>query len=216
MASDRVLRSELGRAFPGCGWLSEESRGAAKALDRHWLVDPLDGTRELVARRAGFMVSVALVADGHPVVGVIVCPLTGRLWSAEAGEGASLDGLPIRVIATDRLESSRMLVSRTEMSRGQLEAFDAQLPLCPAGGMANKLASIADGSADGTFTLRRRHTWDVAAGWVILREAGGALTRVDGTELDWDPASPAFEGMVASNGILHAELLRTVGAAASP
>jgi len=213
LEAERVLRARLEGVVPEAGWLSEESAPVPPGRGAYWLVDPLDGTRELLAGLPGYTVSVALVVRGEPVVGVIADPVTGRIWSAERGAGATCHGRPVRASRTSDLAGSRIVVSRTEASKGELAAFDGRLPLVPVGGMASKIAAVANGSADATFTLGTRHTWDVAAGVVILEEAGGIATLPCGSHIGFDPEAPSFRGFVASNGPLHGPLLRALRSA---
>lgn len=205
MVADQILREYLTGAFPADGWLSEETRddGERHRRARVWIVDPLDGTREFLAGRPEFRVSVALVAGGVPVVGVIVDPVGGGVWSAERGCGAHRNGSPIHVTDTSDLSRAEILVSRTEHTGGLLTAFEGRFPIRPAGGMANKLALVAEGRADGTFTSHRRCEWDAAAGLLILSEAGGTVTDLSGRALAFNQTDPSFVGVVASNGLLH-------------
>ncbi len=212
MVADRILRRDLMAAFPDDGWLSEESTddGERLSCSRVWIVDPLDGTREFVAGRAEFMVSVALVVDGAPVVGVIVNPITGQVWSAARGAGATLDGKAIRVSSVADLSAAEVVVSRSETRRGMLEVYADTLEMRPSGGAANKLVQIADGRSEGTFTTENRNEWDIAGGLIILTEAGGRVTRPDGSDFVFNRPSPLLCGVVASNGALHQTLLDTV------
>ncbi len=209
VAADRVLRRELLRAFPTYGWLSEESLDDPVRLrkERVWVVDPLDGTREFVAGRPEFMVSVGLCENGVPIVGVIVHPLTHDVWTATRGGGAHLNGAPIRVRDTATLADAEIVVSRSETNRGMLTAYDDLIDMVPCGGAANKLVRIADGRADATFTCERRCEWDLAAGLLIVSEAGGRVSHLDGGTIPFNQEFPKFVGVVASNGLIHDALL---------
>lgn len=214
IAADRVLRRELMGAFPRYGWLSEESLDDSTRMEKRrvWVVDPLDGTREFVAGRPEFMVSVALCEDGQPIVGVLAHPLTHQIWAATRGGGATLDGEPISVSSVAALSDAEVVVSRSETGRGLLKCYDDTLNMRPAGGMANKLALISDGRSEATFTTDRRCEWDLAAGLLIVEEAGGTVTRLDGGGFTFNNAFPKFYGVAASNGLVHADLLRVVNA----
>lgn len=210
MVADEVLHNRLCDAFPNDGWLSEERADDATRLncERVWIVDPLDGTREFVAGRPEFMVSVGLCVDGVPVVGVLTNPVTGDIFSAVVGQGATRNGKRIHV--SKAVTPSQVAVSRSELGRGQLTAFGAELPLEAAGGMANKLALVGAGVADATFTTWPRCEWDVAAGILLVQEAGGRTTRLDGGPITFNCADTRFQGILSSNGILHDALLETV------
>ncbi len=214
MVADEILHRELIGAFPHDGWLSEESVDDPSRLGRSrvWVVDPLDGTREFIARRPEFNVSVGLSIDGVPTLGVIVNPVTGESFFATLGGGAFVEDRSgatrkLQTNSVSELAHGRFAVSRSEHRRGMLAPFERLLALRAIGGMAEKLVMVASGVVDGTFTLQRRCEWDVAAGAVVLTEAGGRFTRLDGSRLVLNRASPALEGVVASNGPLHDRLL---------
>lgn len=212
LAADSALREQLGEAFPDDAWLSEESGGHLDRLEKRrvWIVDPLDGTREFVAGRPEFTVSVGLVVGGEPTLGVIVNPITGHCWSAIRGRGATCDGRPIHVAPRATLAEGQVLVSRSEKRRGALEQYEGLFPMRAVGGAAFKLALIAQGDALATFTTHTRCEWDVAAGLVILAEAGGRVTRLDGTPFRLNQVDPVFQGIVATNGATHDELRASV------
>ena len=99
---DALLQARLGALLPDAGWLSEETADSADRLARRrvWVVDPIDGTRDFVRGRPGWAVSVALVEEGRPVIGVLDAPARGEVWRAAAGQGASRNGVAIRVGAS--------------------------------------------------------------------------------------------------------------------
>jgi myo-inositol-1(or 4)-monophosphatase len=203
--ADRVLRRGIMDAFPNDSWLSEESADNLSRLQnaRVWIVDPLDGTREFIAGRPEFMVSVGLVVQGRPTVGVCINPITSEVYSAVAGRGAWLDGSAMQVNKSTELSETPTVVSRSEMRRGLLEPFADILLLEAMGGMANKLMAVASGRACATFTTRRRCEWDLAAGTLILQEAGGALTSLNGGSHVFNQAAPYITGVLGSNGRIH-------------
>ncbi|HIA03636.1 MAG TPA: 3'(2'),5'-bisphosphate nucleotidase CysQ [Myxococcales bacterium] len=212
MVADRILSAALLGAFPDYGWLSEESIDSPARLSKDyvWVVDPLDGTREFIAGRPEYCVSVGLVVKEEPVLGVIVNPATGHCFSAVIGAGSTLDGEPIHVSKTVDSATGVTLVSRSESRRNLLTRFDSILTLEPMGGMSHKLCLVAAGHAAATFTRFPRNEWDVAAGIVILQEAGGVMTRLDGSPLRFNQSSPEIVGMAASNNGSHQELLDLV------
>ena len=211
--ADRVLREGITTAFPEDAWLSEESADDHRRLERSrvWIVDPLDGTREFIVRRPEVMVSVALVVDGQPVVGVCVNPITREIYSAIRGQGAWLDGQQIRVNPSTDYAKENTVVSRSETRRGILRPFESNLSLEPMGGMANKLVAVASGRAVCTFTTQRRCEWDIAAGALILSEAGGQLTTLNGATPQFNQSPPHITGLLGSNGHSHHRLLEHIG-----
>ncbi len=210
-AAAAVLRRET----PGLDLLSEEAGlvagadGAAGAGNLHWVLDPLDGTTNFVHSLPFVCVSLALCADGQPVVGVILDPLRGSLYTAAAGEGAARDGRPVGVSGRRHLLEA---VVATGWAAGRHGEYDRILgDVCRVtprtrnvralGSAALHLAYVADGRLDG-FWERRLNPWDVAAGVLLVREAGGTVTDREGRPFRLD--SPTI---VATNGLLHEALL---------
>ncbi len=208
-AAVAVLRRET----PEVGLLSEEAgllaAGAAAGGPLCWVLDPLDGTTNFVHALPFVCVSLALCADGEPAVGVILDPLRGTTYTATAGGGAARDGRPVRVSARPRLVEA---VVATGWAAGRHGEFDLILrDVCRVtprtrnvralGSAALHLAYVADGRLDG-FWERRLNPWDVAAGVLLVREAGGTVTDRQGRPFRLD--SPTI---VATNGLLQGDLL---------
>jgi len=215
-ANDRI-RAIVSAAFPDDGWLSEETADSDARL-RHarvWIVDPLDGTRELLDRVPELCVCVALVVDGAPVVAVQYNPIAERLYAAARGAGTTLNGAPARVTAQARLADARILASRSEHRRGEWDVFAPACRVVPTGSVAYKLAEVAAGVGDATFTLRPKNEWDVCAGVLLVEEAGGRVTGLDGEPLGFNRASTRLAGMVATNGVLHRAVMAMIAAADS-
>lgn len=172
-AVDAVLRERLPRA--GEGWLSEETEddSARLACSRVWIVDPVDGTREFISGIPEWSVSVGLVEDGLPVAGGIANPATGEIFLGAVGAGVTLNGQPARVRDRATLAGAEILASRSEVKRGEWARYDGRFIVRPTGSIAYKLARVAAGLADATWTLKPRHEWDVAAGVALVLAAGG-------------------------------------------
>jgi myo-inositol-1(or 4)-monophosphatase len=207
-AVDRVLRTLLPRH--GEGWLSEESVDDAARLDRHrvWVVDPIDGTREFVEGIAEWCISIGLVEDGTPVAGGILNPATGELMLGAVGQGVTYNGAPTTVLDTDDLSEATVLASRSETRRGEWDRFEsARFKVQPCGSVAYKMALVAAGRVEATFTLVPKHEWDVAAGTALVRAAGGRVTLADGSEPPFNQRRPRFPNLVAAGPRTSAALL---------
>jgi 3'(2'), 5'-bisphosphate nucleotidase len=224
-AADRdanaAILSRLGAAFPGDPVLSEESADdlARLARPRLWVVDPLDGTRDFLEGSPEFAVHVALVEGGEPVVGVVFEPASGRLLEAVAGEGAwRVDGgprRPVSVSGTRELEEFRVGVSRFAQN-GALKAMIAEtMPgrIVVPRGASTKLLDLAEGLIEATVCLHGRECeWDTCAPGLIVTEAGGRVTDIDGRELSYNqPDTHHLRGVIASNGLAHDALCETAG-----
>lgn len=173
----QVLRG----AFPGDVVLSEETADSAERLaaERVWIVDPLDGTKEFIEGVPQFAVSVALALGGEPVAGCIVEPTSGECFWAARGAGAYLGERRLSVSRAASLAESVLLSSRTELKRGQVEAFRGLFKrIDPVGSVALKLALVAAGRADVWLSAAPKSEWDVCAGDLLVREAGGVFVEL--------------------------------------
>jgi myo-inositol-1(or 4)-monophosphatase len=209
-AADRFLQREL-RALAPAGWLSEEAADEPSRLerDRVWIVDPIDGTRELIRGVPEYSVSVALVESGRPVLAVVRNPATGETFHAVRGEGAFRNGSRIGV-----REGSILLASRTEAAADEFESFAPDWEVRPCGSIAYKLALVAAGDASGTLSRGPKREWDVCAGSLLVEEAGGTVTDGRGDPFRFNRRPPRTDGLVAGAPGVHARLLaevRTLG-----
>lgn len=212
-AVDSVLHKHLLR--DGEGWLSEESVDDPTRLDKRrvWVVDPLDGTREFVAGIPEFCVSVAMVENGVPIAGGICNPATDELIIGAVGTGVQYNGKPAKVTSTKTLAGAIVLASRSETKRGEWKPFEsAPFQIRSMGSVAYKLALVAAGLADITFTLTPKHEWDVAAGVALVNAAGGFTSGLGSSPLRFNQRKPWLSGLIACNSLLRTELLTLLGA----
>jgi myo-inositol-1(or 4)-monophosphatase len=218
LAIDAWLHQHLRPLAPTAGWLSEETADDPSRLEREllWLVDPIDGTRSLVAGLPEFCVSVALWQAGvGPRLAVIGNPSTGEQWRAELGQGA-FDRQDRRLQVTQPLDLQRLrlLVSRSDHAHGWWRGVVAEEQMAPAGSLAFKLALVASGRYDGHATPTPRAEWDAAAGALILAEAGGKVTDAAGRALTFNQPSPTFAGVVAASAAAFPRVLALAQASA--
>jgi myo-inositol-1(or 4)-monophosphatase len=211
--ADRRVKEILRRGFPDYGWLSEETADDGERLtrDRVWIVDPLDGTKEFIKGVPEFVVAIALAEHGLPVLGVTYNPIKRELFWGGRDFGCHLNDAPARVTATTSLADSTVLASRSEISRGEWKPFEGVVKTREMGSVAYKLALVAAGQADATFTLKPKSEWDVASGVALIIAAAGRITGVDGNDLRFNQRSVKLDGLIASNGLLHEELQRLIG-----
>lgn len=193
--AEAVILAGLHRLTPEVPVVAEEAVAAGGLPDlagarRFWLVDPLDGTREFVARNGEFTVNVALVEDGRPLLGVVLAPaLDGApLWAGVLGQGAWLARGGVRQAIRCRPVPAAGWTVLASRSHGDAAALDAFLAAHPAGrrlarldnaGSSLKLCLIAEGQADLYPRLGRTMAWDIAAGHAVLAAAGGTVCRLD-------------------------------------
>jgi len=182
--ADRQLDAALRKALlrDGEGWLSEESVDDPSRLDKQyvWIVDPLDGTREFVTGIPEFCASVGLVKDGQPIAGGICNPATGEFFLGSIEGGLIYNGDRRHASSREGLQGATVLASRSEVTRGEWKQFeDAPFKVTPMGSVAYKLARVAAGVDDATFTLTPKNEWDIAAGDAVLSAAGGAVVTLE-------------------------------------
>jgi len=211
-AVDAVLRETL--PAPGEGWLSEETADSAERLGcrRVWIVDPLDGTKEFVAGVPEWGVSVALVEDGVPVAGGVAIPPLGLTIVGADGAGVTVNGEPAGCRPLRSLDGIEVLASRSEFGRGEWRRFaGAPFAVRAMGSVACKLALVAAGRADATWTLVPKHEWDVAGGVALVRAGGGAAWLPAGGPPRFNAPRPKLAGLVAAPAGLEPALRTFLG-----
>jgi len=216
-AADRkaedILRGELAKARPGYGFLGEEGGRHAGSDSTHlWIVDPLDGTTNFLHGIPQFAISIALEREGAIVAGLIYNPANDEMFLAERGKGAFLNDKRLRVAGRRRLHDSVVACGLPHFGRGDLELGRKEIAavqehvagLRRFGSAALDLAWIAAGRFDG-YWERHLSPWDMAAGIVIVREAGGYVSDLDGKD-----AMLTTGDIIAGNETIHRELLRVL------
>lgn len=199
LAVDERLKAVLGALEPEAGWLSEETADNKERLKRRhmWCVDPIDGTRDFIRGRPGWAVSVALVTDGLPRLGVLYAPARDELYVAVIGKGATLND--------DRIQSSQ----RTDFTGARVPSdilgkIDSDLVMVhKPNSIALRMAMVADGRADLVATLRWGYEWDVAAAALIAMEAGASVTDAFGDTLQFNTARAQAFGVIACAPAIH-------------
>lgn len=205
---DTILRKNLLRS--GEGWLSEESADDLSRLSRDhvWVVDPLDGTREFVEGIPEFCVSIAFVERAEPVAGGIFNPATNEVFLGTKDLGVSYNGQPAHVSLRSELKGAVVLASRSETRRGEWKQFQgAPFQIEPMGSVAYKLARVAAGLADATFTLTPKHEWDVAGGAALIGSSGGSIQTLRSC-LVCNRENILIDGLIACGQNLKHELLQ--------
>jgi len=191
LEADEAIGRQLRTAFPDDAILSEESEADGGRLGRArvWIVDPMDGTKEFARRIPEFAVSIALVESERPVVGVVYNPIADVCVWATHGGGTFRDGERVRISQCTRLEDAVVVASRSEIERGEFDRFSGWFGgLRPVGSIAWKLACIASGDGDFNVSVAPKNEWDVCAGDLLVREAGGIYADFDGSPRRYNQA----------------------------
>lgn len=184
--ADNILKNILMNKRPNYGWLSEETVDSKIRLkkDKVWIVDPLDGTKEFIEGVPNFVVSIGLVQNKIPILGVLYNPVTDELFSAKKNLGAHLNSSKIRCGKNKPFSELIMLNSRSESKRGLWDLYKNSFKkLRPIGSVAYKLGLVAAKKGDVFATLRPKNEWDVCAGICIINESGGTSINLDGSKI---------------------------------
>ncbi len=214
--AESILREELAKARPGYGFLGEEGGLVVGTDQTHtWIVDPLDGTTNFLHGIPQFCVSIGLERQGTMVAGVIYDPIADELFTAERGKGAFLNDQRLRVAARRALSEAVFACGLPHRGRGDLALFRSEFAavqdkvagLRRFGSAALDLAWVAAGRVDG-YWERDISPWDIAAGLLLVREAGGFVSDVHGDDTMMQTGS-----IVAGNETMHHELLKLLKSA---
>jgi myo-inositol-1(or 4)-monophosphatase len=214
LAAQKIVEQTILESFPDHGILGEEDNLSVQARQStspfRWIVDPLDGTTNYVHAVPMFCTSIALVCDDDLLCGIIYNPVSQELFSAEKGGGAFLNGKRIQTSSYTTLTESLVAVSFptvTTMYTPDMRAFLNSIPECQAirrsGSSALNMAYVAAGRFDAAWAFRT-HPWDVAAGTLLVREAGGVVTKPDGSPMSLDDPAPVC---CAANDTLLAQVI---------
>lgn len=210
LAINELFEQRLRAARAADGWLSEETpdRPDRLAQERLWIIDPIDGTRTFLDGGSHWCVAAALAIGGRPVLACVYRPVTEEFYTAMAGAGATLNGAPLAIADTGALEGARIAGNRRSLA-----------PLAPLGIAADtsgalplqlRLAHVAAGLIDGAVSVGRRNDWDLAAGELLVIEAGGAVSGVSGEGYIYNRPEPWQQGLVAAGAKRHAALIEAL------
>lgn len=200
LEANRILKETLTQSFSEYGWLSEETRDDPARLDcqRVWIIDPIDGTREFTLQIPEFVISVALAEQGEIILGVIYNPSTGELFEAVRGGQAKLNDKAIK--SNHRFGDKPVVeASRSDIKNGRFAAFESAMEIRPCGSIAYKLARLAAGKADSVFSLTPKNEWDIAAGVILVSEAGGKVASTSGRPFVFNQPDTLVDGIIAAS-----------------
>lgn len=211
--SEELICAQIEKEFPEHTILAEERGKSMSDSEWLWVVDPLDGTTNFVHNYPSFAVSIGCLYEQKPVLGVVVELPSNKMYSAVIENGATCNGEKIEVSKVNELSQSLLVTGfgyeHAEIWEANMELFreftDLTQGVRRLGAASVDLCHVASGKVDGFWEFDL-HPWDTAAGIVILQEAGGAVSRMDGGEF-----SIYDKQFLSSNGILHPQLLGIIG-----
>ena len=215
MAVDNFLRTRLLAERPHYGWLSEETADdpVRRERDTIFVVDPIDGTRGFIEGDDRWCVSLAVVRAGRPVAAALYAPVRDEFFTAITGEGAWLRERRLTVSQQPDLNGARIAGPRGWLKSGALRGSGAAIQ-SHVPSLAYRFASVASERLDGAFASPRAHDWDLAACDLLVHEAGGQLTTLDGSAPQYNCEIPRHEVLAAANAVLQPQLLATLRAVA--
>lgn len=219
LSAQEVLEDELEQF--GYGILSEERADGKSRLkeEKVWIIDPLDGTKDFLQQTGDFSIMVALAVEGEVKLGAVFAPAEEKLYFAQKNEGAFMqisdkDSVPISVSVENKPQNMKMLVSRNHLMKPEQKTAEklgvGQMISCGSAGL--KICKIAEGKAHIYINSSdKTDEWDVAAGDIILSEAGGRLTDTEGEKFKYNKENTNNqEGYLASSGVMHQKILESL------
>ena len=213
LAINELFEQRLRAARPGDGWLSEEAADepqARMAHDRLWIIDPIDGTRAFLEGRKEWCVAAALAVNGRPVLAAVFTPRHDEFFAAAQGGGATLNGTRLAMADPASLEGAHLAGNRKALAGlahlGIAADPSGSLPL------QLRLAHVAAGRLDGAVSVGKRNDWDLAAGELLVIEAGGRVSGASGEGYIYNRPQPWQQGLVAAGAKRHAALIDALGA----
>jgi myo-inositol-1(or 4)-monophosphatase len=211
LAVDRFLSTRLPPLVPDAGWLSEETEDNPARLNakKVWVVDPIDGTRAFLDNRPDWSVSIALVEDGRPIVAALYAPITDEMFLATRSGGATRNGVALEAARGEGLAGMRIAGPKSHLER--LQSLERQVrPQPKVFSLALRATRVATGEFDAALASRNSHDWDLAAADLLVHEAGGTITDLDGVVIAYNRPDPVHGTLIAAGKGRHRALIETM------
>ncbi|MEM6341518.1 MAG: 3'(2'),5'-bisphosphate nucleotidase CysQ [Pseudomonadota bacterium] len=209
LAVNDSLKTALQAARPDYGWLSEESEDGQDRLSRDalFIIDPIDGTRSFTEGSRTWAISVAAARQNEITAAVVYLPARDMLYVAAIGAGAQLNGKQIRVADSPAFANAQVLANKPALAAKYWRDGSPTFKRHYRPSLAYRLALVAEGRFDGMLTLHPCWEWDVAAGALLISEAGGKITTRDGAPLRFNNPDAKVDGVLAGAARLQTEML---------
>ena len=206
---DRMLKAELCGSRPDYGWLSEETEdGAARLETKHcFIIDPIDGTRAFIAGEKTFSHSLAVARDGQVIAAAVYVPLLDRMYAASVDSASTLNEVPIEPSGKSELNGASVLAAKPNMDPENWKGPVPPVKRTFRPSLAYRLCAVAQGRFDAMLTLRDCWEWDIAAGELIVRNAGGLASDRAGLKMQFNNPHPKVPGCLAAGPALHPLIL---------
>lgn len=200
LAVNQILQDTLLAAFPHDAWLSEEAPDDKARLhtQRVWILDPIDGTKPFIKSLPHYTISLALIDQGQPALGVIFNPATQEYFCAIRGQHATLNGQPIHVRTTSPHSRRTFFVNHGQVGHSTLQAWRQEHDCPPLmGSIAYSLALVAAGQVDGVIYVGQQNEWDIAAALILIQAAGGLVLDNNLKPIHCNQPHPTLNGIIA-------------------
>lgn len=208
LAVDKFLSQRLPPLVPEAGWLSEETEDnpARLSAKKVWVVDPIDGTRAFLDNRPDWTVSIALVESGRPSVAALYAPITDEMFLATLGGGATRNDIALKIPPGGGLASMRIAGPKSHLER-LCELDPSVRPQPKVFSLALRATRVATGEFDAALASRNSHDWDLAAADLLVHEAGGTITDLDGAVITYNRPDPVHGTLIAAGPGRHRALI---------
>lgn len=212
LAVNQMLERTLPAARPDYGWLSEETEDdtSRRNKSRVFVIDPIDGTRAFIAGSDTWAHSLAIVEDGRPVAAVVYLPMLDKMYTASRDMPAKLNGQKMMVSERAKISGATVLAAKPNFDQHHWRGNVPDVEAAFRSSLAYRMALVAEGRFDAMLTLRPTWEWDVAAGSLLIAQAGGVVTGRHNEEPVFNNAMPQLSGMVAAGPAVHKELIRAL------
>jgi myo-inositol-1(or 4)-monophosphatase len=208
LAVNTMLARDLRAARPGYGWLSEETEddAARLAAEHVFIIDPIDGTRAFIAGEDHWSHSLAIARNGVVTAAVVYLPVLGKMYGASLGGGATLNDAPMRASVRTSADGATVLGAKPNFDTARWPGGMPDLRRHFRPSLAYRMALVAEGRFDAMISLRDTWEWDVAAGALLVGEAGAAVSDRFGAPVLFNNTHPALSGMLAGGKGVHREM----------
>ena len=205
---DDYLKSSFSIKTPNFGWLSEESCDDGSRLNSEffWCLDPIDGTRSYINGKPEYTISLALLKNSNPLMGMILNPETEEFFFAKKKCGAFCNGKKISVNQKKNIDFCSYAISNSETKKLSEFSFINDKNVVKMGSIAYKIALVAKGKIDVALSFTRKNDWDLAAASLIIEEAGGKIKKICGNDITYNTSDLRIDSVIASNFSLFSEL----------
>ena len=209
LAIDKMLHEVLLDARPTYGWLSEETEDTAARLDAEhvFICDPIDGTRAFIEGGKSFAHSLAVARHGVVTAAAVFLPIHDKLYTAHVGGGSQLNGTALQVTTTANLAEATALTTKANMQAHHWVGDIPTIGKAYRPSLAYRMSLVGEGRFDAMMTFRPTWEWDIAAGALIIAEAGGVVTDSFGRPLQFNGPSAQVDGVLTGGAAVHSALL---------